>query len=47
MELTERVDGEVSAWCSARRERERFMMLNIEPEPENDGRCIVARDVLR
>lgn len=47
MELTEIMDGDVRFCCSSRRDRERDMLLNIEPEPENDGRCIVARDCAR
>ena len=40
IELTEIIDGEVSAGelLSRMRERERDMTLNIEPEPEKDGR---------
>lgn len=44
MELTERVEGEFKWGESSRRDRERDMALNIEPEPDWDGRWFPARE---
>lgn len=47
MELTERVDGELRWGESSRRDRERDMALNTEPEPDCDGRWFPARECAR
>ena len=45
MELMDTVEGDVRCGESSRREREREMMLN--PDPDCDGRCVPARDCAR